>query len=156
MRPTKTDGFAMRKKTLLIFLIFSLVSFAFCKESSAEEQVSVINIESAEKSEYKKDQLFGGDCIILSGNVVISVSRGNDKTTISADRINYNRSSEMLYAEGNVGLEQSGSSSAGGEKITANSLLFNTSTFEGIFDNGRAVQTSSDAINLPSDRKSVV
>ena len=97
MRPTKTDGFAMRKKTLLIFLIFSLVSFAFCKESSAEEQVSVINIESAEKSEYKKDQLFGGDCIILSGNVVISVSRGNDKTTIYADRINYNRASEMLY-----------------------------------------------------------
>ena len=156
MRPTKTDGFAMRKKTLLIFLIFSLVSFAFCKESSAEEQVSVINIESAEKSEYKKDQLSGGDCIILSGNVVISVSRGNDKTTISADRINYNRSSEMLYAEGNVGLEQSGSSSAGGEKITANSLLFNTSTFEGIFDNGRAVQTSSDAINLPSGSTLIV
>ncbi|MDD5790076.1 MAG: hypothetical protein PUE30_06100 [Spirochaetia bacterium] len=142
------------KKIFLSLFLYSLVFCTFCF-GAEKDSVSVINIESAEKSEYKKDSLSGGECIILSGNVVISVSRGSDKTTIYADRVNYNRASEMLYAEGNVSLEQSGSS-AGGEKITADSLLFNTSTFEGIFDNGRAVQTSSDAINLPSGSTLIV
>ena len=61
----------------------------------------------------------------------------------------------MIYAEGHVVLEQSGGKS-GGEKITAQSLLFNTATLEGIFDDGRAVQTSSDAINLPSGSTLIV
>ena len=157
LKPESQDKKIMIKKFLLLTVsVFSLCSLLFADDdSSAKEQVSIINIESAEKSEYKKDQVSGGDCIVLTGTVVISVSRGNDKTTISADRVNYNRTSEMLYAEGNVALEQSGGSS-GGEKITANSLLFNTSTFEGIFDNGRAVQTSSDAINLPSGSTLIV
>ncbi len=136
----------------VLFFSFSIFSLAYADDNNV---VSVVSIESAERSEYKKDVVSGGDCIILTGSVVISVSRGNDKTTISADRVNYNRASEMLYAEGNVTLEQSGSSS-GGEKITASSLLFNTSSFEGIFDNGRAVQTSSDAINLPSGSTLIV
>ena len=61
----------------------------------------------------------------------------------------------MLFAEGDVSLAQTGGS-AGGETITASSLLFNTATLEGVFDNGRAVQTSSDAINLPSGSTLIV
>lgn len=136
---------------VLIFSLFYLSVLAF---ADANEK-SIINIESAQKSEYKKDQVNGGDCIILTGDVKISVSRGSDKTTITANKVNYNRTTEMLYAEGNVALEQN-SGSSGGEKITANSLLFNTSSLEGIFDNGRAVQTSSDAINLPSGSTLIV
>ena len=151
----------MNKNPFTIKKVFFLLCFAlwlltgtfraYCQTS----EKSVINIESAEKSEYKKDKINGGDCIVLSGDVRISVSKGSSKTIISSDSVNYNRTTEMLYAEGHVVLEQSGGKS-GGEKITAQSLLFNTATLEGIFDDGRAVQTSSDAINLPSGSTLIV
>ena len=141
----------MKKFFALTVLIFSLVLPIF----GAEGEKSVISIDQAQKVENTKDAVSGEDCIVLTGNVKISVSRGSTKTTISAERINYNRATEMLYAEGSVSLEQTGGS-AGGETITASSLLFNTATLEGVFDNGRAVQTSSDAINLPSGSTLIV
>ena len=134
---------------VLVFSLFSLPLFG------AEGEKSVISIDQAQKVENIKDAVSGEDCIVLTGAVKISVSRGSTKTTIKAERINYNRATEMLYAEGSVSLEQSGGS-AGGETITASSLLFNTATLEGVFDNGRAVQTSSDAINLPSGSTLIV
>jgi len=137
---------------VLVFLIFSLFSLPLF---GAEGEKSVISIDQAQKVENTKDAVSGEDCIVLTGNVKISVSRGSTKTTINAERINYNRATEMLYAEGSVSLTQSGGS-AGGETITASSLLFNTATLEGVFDNGRAVQTSSDAINLPSGSTLIV
>ena len=137
---------------VLVFLIFSLFSLPLF---GAEGEKSVISIDQAQKVENTKDAVSGEDCIVLTGNVKISVSRGSSKTTINAERINYNRATEMLYAEGSVSLTQSGGSS-GGETITASSLLFNTATLEGVFDNGRAVQTSSDAINLPSGSTLIV
>ncbi len=143
------------KRLFSIFLVWFILAASGSVKLFAAEKQSIINIESAEKSEYKKDVVNGGDCILLTGNVKISVTRGSDKTVIYADKINYNRNNEMLFAEGNVLLEQTGGS-AGGEKITADSLLFNTATLEGIFDNGRAVQTSSDAINLPSGSTLIV
>ena len=142
-------------KKVLCSLFVLISGMIFRISVSYGQETSIINIESADKSEYKKDELSGGDCIILTGSVKISVSKGSSKTIISSDKVNYNRSTEMLFAEGNVCLEQTGGSS-GGEKITADSLLFNTSTLEGIFDNGRAVQTSSDAINLPSGSTLIV
>lgn len=143
------------------FLFFALVLFSGIlfsgKLFSAEpdDDKSVISIEQAQKSEYKKDPVNGGECILLSGDVRVSVSHGNSKTTITADSINYNRSTDMIYAEGNVALEQE-DGSEGGEKISATSLLFNTSTLEGVFDDGRVVQTSSDALNLPSGSTLIV
>ena len=137
---------------VLVFWIFSLFSLPLF---GADGEKSVISIDQAQKVENTKDAVSGEDCIVLTGNVKISVSRGSTKTTINAERINYNRATEMLYAEGSVSLTQSGGS-AGGETITASSLLFNTATLEGVFDNGRAVQTSSDAINLPSGSTLIV
>ena len=143
----------MKKKFfVLAVLIFSFLSLPLF---AAEGEKSVISIDQAQKVENTKDAVSGDDCIVLTGSVKISVSRGDTKTTISAERVNYNRVTEMLFAEGDVSLEQSGGS-AGGETITASSLLFNTSTLEGVFDNGRAVQTSSDAINLPSGSTLIV
>ena len=142
----------MKKFFLLAVLIFSLFDLL---PLFADGEKSVISIDQAQKVENTKDAVSGDDCIVLTGNVKISVSRGNTKTTISAEKINYNRVTEMLFAEGDVSLEQTGGS-AGGETITASSLLFNTSTLEGVFDNGRAVQTSSDAINLPSGSTLIV
>ncbi len=152
-----TDFDFLTKKTrclISLFLAMALLGGSvFALDDESEK--SIISIEQAQKSEYKKDAVNGGDSIVLSGDVRVSVSRGKTKTTICADKVNYNRSTEMLYAEGNVSLEQEGSKS-GGETITASSLLFNTATLEGVFDNGRAVQVSSDAINLPSGSKLIV
>ncbi|WP_294429769.1 hypothetical protein [uncultured Treponema sp.] len=142
----------MKKVFLLAVLIFSFLSASVF---AADGEKSVISIDQAQKVENTKDAVSGEDCIVLTGNVKISVTRGSTKTTINAERINYNRSTEMLFAEGSVSLTQTGGS-AGGETITASSLLFNTATLEGVFDNGRAVQTSSDAINLPSGSTLIV
>lgn len=133
------------------FICLFFVAVCFCGAvSAADGDKSLITIETAQKTEYRKDKEKNQDTIVLSGNVKISVERGKTKTTINADLVNYNRANDMLFAEGNVSLVQSSDGSGGGETITAKSLLFNTATLEGIFDNGRAVQTSSDAINLPS------
>lgn len=121
----------------------------FCQEQS------VIKIESAQNTEYKKNKETGTEEIILTGAVKLSITKGNTVTSITADLITFNRSTDMVYAVGNVSLKQTGGS-AGGQDITATSLLFNASTLEGIFDNGRAVQTQSDAINLPSGSTLIV
>ncbi|MCR4823041.1 MAG: hypothetical protein K5873_09250 [Treponema sp.] len=139
----------MKRFLLPAALIFSFLTSPFLFAEGKEP--SVISIEHSQKVENSKDAVSGEDSIVLTGSVQISVSRGGKKTTIKAERINYNRATEMLYAEGDVSLSQSD-----GETITATSLLFNTSTLEGVFDNGRAVQTSSDAINLPSGSTLIV
>ena len=128
-----------------------LISLFVCVGAAVADDgdKSVISIENAQKTEYKKDAVSGADTIVLTGGVRISVTRGSTKTTILADSVNYNRETDMIYAEGNVHLDQTGSK-AGGESVTAKSLLFNTATLEGVFDNGRVVQTQSDALNLPS------
>ncbi|MDE7392141.1 MAG: hypothetical protein K2M90_06765, partial [Treponemataceae bacterium] len=134
----------VRIRTVLFFLVLFP-----CVRAFADDERSVISIENAQKTEYKKDVVTGADTIVLTGGVRISVSRGGSKSTIFADLVNYNRETDMMYAEGNVQLEQTGTK-AGGERVTAKTLLFNTATLEGIFDNGRVVQTQSDALNLPS------
>ena len=131
----------------LIFLFFSFVIFS--------EEITTINIVNAQKTEYQKDSETGNETIYLDGNVELSVAKGGVNTTINADKVSYDRVTKMLYAEGNVHLVSTGSS-AGDENITADSLIMNTSTLEGVFDGGRVIQTQSDAINLPSGSTLVV
>lgn len=119
------------------------------------EEKTVITIENAQSTEYRKNKETGDDNIVLSGDVVISVTKGSTKTTIHADTIRYDRVTQMMYADGNVSMEQSGSSS-GNDNATASSLLFNTSTLEGVFDGGRVVQTKTDSLNLPSGSTLIV
>lgn len=116
---------------------------------------TTITIENARSTKYEKDKTTGNDVIVLSGNVKISVVRGSAKNVISAETIRYDRTTEMMYAEGNVELEQT-TESAGNQTVTATSLMFNTATLEGVFDNGRAVQVQSDAINLPAGSTLIV
>lgn len=139
----------LKKFLMMTLLIFSFACLAFAADDDSEK--SIIKIESAQKSEYRKNKDTDEDAIILTGGVKVSVTRGKSTTVITADTVKYNRATEMIYAEGNVTLLQSD-----GETITASSLLFNTSTREGVFDDGRAVQESSDAINLPSGSKLIV
>lgn len=147
----RVSFFKILKTAVISFFIIFSVQNIF-----AEETGSVITIESAQSTQYKKDPDTKDDIIVLVGNVSISVAKDGTVTTITADSVNYNRKTDMLYASGNVTLKQTGSGSAGGQDVTADSLLFNTDTLEGVFDNGRAVQTQSDAINLPSGSTLIV
>lgn len=138
-------------KFYIIFIIFFLFNF-FCY---SENVTTTINIISARQTSYEKDEKTKNDIIILEGSVELSIQNGSSVSEIKADKITYDRKTEMLFAEGNVEVLTK-SSSSGGETTTANSLLLNTSTLEGVFDGGRVVQTQSDAINLPSGSTLIV
>ncbi len=152
-----------RMKRLYSKIVFIILFFAFplslyAKEQPAEKQPSatdaaltVVTIESAQTAEYRKDEKSGDDLLYLSGGVQLSVEKDGEKSVISADEVNYNRRTEVLHAIGNVSVV-----TGENDSVTANSLLLNTATMEGIFDNGRAVQASSDAVNLPSGSTLIV
>ncbi len=145
----------MKKNRLFVKFVFLILIFASVAGFSQEAEKTVINIENARNTKYEKDKSTGNDLIILTGNVKVSVSRGSTKNVISAESIRYDRTSEMMYAEGNVSLEQT-TASAGSQNVSASSLMFNTSTLEGVFDDGRVVQVKSDAINLPAGSTLIV
>ncbi len=132
---------------LFLILLFQQVIFA--------QSVTTITITNARQTTYTKDPESGNDTIVLEGSVELSVSKDSTASEIKADKITYDRQTEMLYAEGNVEIETKGSSS-GGEKTKATSLLLNSSTLEGIFDGGKVVQTQTDALNLPSGSTLIV
>lgn len=139
------------KKLVAAVFIFTLCS-AFM---SAEPVTTTINIINARQTSNQKDEETGNDLIVLEGSVQLSVQNGNSISEIKANRITYDRKTEILFAEGDVEITTK-SSGAGGETTTANTLLLNTSTLEGVFDGGRVVQTQSDAINLPSGSTLIV
>lgn len=138
------------QRLALCFLFMLSGAFLF-----AETETTVITITNARQTSYKKDDETGNDTIVLEGSVIITVTKGDTSSEIKADRITYDRKTEMLYADGNVEITTKGAS-AGGETTTADTLLMNTSTLEGIFDGGRVIQTQSDALNLPSGSTLIV
>ena len=140
---------------LLISFLMPLNVFAQSNGSKSETQVTVITINNARQTSYKKAEDTGNDTIVLEGSVSLSVQKGNSTNDITADKITYDRKTEMLYADGNVSITMKGGSS-GNDTATATSLLLNTSTLEGVFDGGRIVQTQSDALNLPSGSTLIV
>ena len=154
------------KRRIVKLLIFSFVFFSAgvqraraADEASAlrtaQEEKTVITIEHSQSTSYEKNKETGNDTIVLSGAVRISVAKGSTKTTIRAERITYDRKTQMMYASGGVSMEQTGGS-AGNSTASASSLMFNTSTLEGVFDDGRIVQTQTDSINLPSGSTLIV
>lgn len=126
-------------------------SFLF---SQQENSVTTITIKNARETNYKKNES-GEDCIILEGSVKLIVQKNDSESEISAEKVTYNRTTEMLFAQGDVTVSTKDSSS-GSETTSADSLLLNTSTLEGVFDGGKVIQTQSDALNLPSGSTLVV
>lgn len=124
-------------------------------EEEKKDTKTVITIMNALKSGNRKDEKNGDELLTFDGNVKISVEKNGSKTIISADKVSYNRARDMLFAEGAVKLEQTESSGAT-QSISSDSLLFNTETLEGVFDNSRVVKAESNAINLPSGSKITV
>ena len=145
------------KKSLFFLLI--LFNFGFSGQKNVlyaqQTEITTITIKNARQTSYKKSEETGNDLIVLEGSVELTVQKGETTSEISADNINYDRKTEMLYAQGNVQITTK-SSASGGETTYASSLLLNTSTLEGIFDGGKVVQTQSDALNLPSGSTMIV
>lgn len=135
--------------------LFSVVFIFFLSCFSFAEEVTTIKIVNSQKTEYIKDKDSGNETIFLEGAVELSVTKGSVVTNVTADTVSYDRVTKMLFAKGNIHLTTQGSAS-GDENITADSLIMNTSTLEGVFDGGRVIQTKSDAINLPSGSTLVV
>lgn len=125
------------------------------EQTETVEEKTVVTILNALKSSNKKGKDKDDDLILFEGNVKISVEKGQAKTIISAEQISYSRKHEMLYAEGSVNLEQTDKSGSV-SNISATSVLFNTSTLEGIFDSGRIIQAETNSLNLPSGSTLVV
>ena len=145
--------------SIFFLLLFFVTTKAFAQESNEdnnqkEPEVTVITINNARQTSYKKDEETGNDIIYLEGAVYLSVQKGNTQTEIHADRVSFDRKTEMLYAEGNVELKTINSS--GGDTVTAAAVLMNTSTLEGVFDNGKVIQSKTDTLNLPSGSTLIV
>ena len=133
--------------------IFSLL-FLFLGFGIFADEVTTIVINNARRTEYKKAEDTGNDSIFLDGSVELSVQKEDTTSLIRADRVVYDRETEMLYAEGSVQIVQKKSS--GEDTTTANSILLNTKTMEGIFDGARVVMGNTDAFSLPSDSVLVI
>lgn len=139
----------------VVFSLFAFTLIAQSDDSKKEPEVTVITINNARQSAYKKSEETGNDSIVLEGSVSLSVQKGNTTNDINADKIVYDRKTEMLYAEGNVEIIMKNGNS-GNSTATASSLIMNTSTLEGIFDDGRIVQQQSNAVNLPAGSTLIV
>ncbi len=140
-------------KKFLWFFVFiqALSSYIYAQDV----QITTITINNARKTSYAKSEETGNETIILEGNVELEVKKDSNSSEIKADRITYDRVTEMLFAEGSVEITST-NSAFGDETTTADSLLMNTSTMEGIFDGGKVVQSQNDSMNLPSGSTLIV
>ena len=149
MNNCRKFNFLKKYKKFVFSLLFLFLGFGIFAD-----EVTTITINNARRTEYKKAEDTGNDSIFLDGSVELSVQKGESTSLINADKIVYDRKTEMLYAEGNVHIvsKQSGSE----DSTTANSILLNTRTMEAIFDDGRVVMGNTDAFSLPEGSVLVV
>lgn len=138
----------MKRLFVAVIFLFLLTPFAFAQE------VTVITILNARTTSYVKAEDSKNETIRLEGDVELSVEKGSTKTKVKAGYISYDRVTRILYADENVELTTENGSSK--DQVYAQSLILNTSTLEGVFDDGKVVQTESDALNLPSGSTLVV
>lgn len=136
----------LKKVVLLVVLLWGGMAL------SAQE--SVVTIEQARQTSYYTDESTEDEIVVFTGDVVISVVQGKSTSRIQADQVNFNRSRNLLYANGNVTLDRD-SGNGEPEHLTAQSILFNIDSEEGIFDSGTVVHSNSGAINVDTDSKLV-
>lgn len=138
------------KKMIFICSLFLSVAFFF---GESRDDI-VVTIERAKKTEYTKSTE-GAEVIQFLGNVQISVKSKNNTTSITAELVNFDRKNDMLYAEGSVSMAIS-ESDGSTELLTAQSLLFNINTQEGVFDDGRVLQSKQSNSSTSTDSVLVV
>ncbi|MCM1321146.1 MAG: hypothetical protein NC041_04855 [Bacteroides sp.] len=150
-------AFCGKRKIISAAALCFLCGCLFAQESAAasEKKTTTVVIKSAENTEYRHNKDDGVNTIVLTGDVCVSVEQGQTKTTIYADTVVYERERSKLYAQGNVKIQKE-SADANSETLTAQTVLFDTDTQEGVFDGGRVVQAQSDAINLPAGSAMII
>ncbi len=133
-------------------LFFSILLFFFCSPVhplfSQETKATVVTINYARHTDYEKNEASGNEIIVLSGNVSMTVEKGNTQLHIDASSVRYDRKTSMLFAQGDVVIKSQ--STNGKQDATADSMLLNTDTLEGIFDNSRIVRYGEDDSSIPS------
>lgn len=142
-----------RKSFCTLIFLFTVLFFAGTPNLFAQNKSSV-SIENARKTSYYTDETTGEEIIIFTGGVQLSVKQNQETTIISADTIHFNRSRNMLYAEGSVYLQKTGGGK--NESMEADSLLLNVDTQEGIFNGAQVEQSGTDALNVPSGSTMIV
>lgn len=147
-------AFVCKRLKRVFCLIVILMTFA-AYVSSQDVKVTTITINNARQTSYSKSEETGNETIVLEGSVELEVKKDSASSIIKADRITYDRVTEMLYAEGSVEITST-NSAFGEETTTADSLLLNTSTLEGIFDGGKVIQSQNNSLNLPSGSTLIV
>ena len=101
--------------------------------SDAQSEVTTEDAQKAVDS--KKD-----DIIVFTGGVSLSVKDGSSLSTIESDKLIYNRSENMIEAEGNVRYSRKTGGSEDAEEFSGELLLFNIDEMEGIFLDGMIKQ----------------
>ncbi|MBO7486307.1 MAG: LPS-assembly protein LptD [Spirochaetaceae bacterium] len=96
----------------------------------------------AKRTETIKDKKDGRDLVSFSGSVVLTIEKGATFIRIKADQVNFDRERNMLYASGNVYMEETDESNAYKE-MKGTSLLLNTNSLEGVFDQTKLKQTQT-------------
>lgn len=117
-------------------------------------QESVITIEQARQTRYYTHQDTEDEIVVFTGDVVILVVQGKTSSRIRADQVSFNRSQNLLYASGSVLLNRD-TGNGEPEQMTADSLLFNIDSQEGIFHSGTVVQGNSGTIQVDTDSRLV-
>ncbi len=115
--------------------------------NNENEDPSIITIVHALKTTYMQDEENNTDMIRFEGDVIVSVEKGNSTTTIYSDLIDFDRKRNSLFAVGSVSMEQSTNGTVT-ERLTSESLLFNTTTLEGYFNEGRVIQEDQESLSL--------
>ncbi len=139
---------------IVILLLLALALPAF-SQNSDDDEPSIITILHALKTTYIQDEETDTDSIRFEGDVQVSVEKGSSKTTIFASAIDFDRKRNTLYAEGSVTMEQETNGEVT-ERLTADSLLFDTKKLEGFFNQGRVVQVQQESLNLSGDSVLIV
>lgn len=132
-----------------------LLCFLWCGALCLFADSSTVTIESARTTSYYTDETTEDEIIVFTGDVEISVVQGKSTSRIQADQVNFNRSKGLLYAYGSVSLERT-SSSGEPEILTAESLLFDINSEEGIFNSGTVRQLDAGALRLDTQSQMVV
>lgn len=133
----------------ILFCITVLLVFGAVIQPAAQEaKTTLVRINYARHTEYEKQEASGNEIIVLTGNVSMTVEKGNTTLEIEAATVRYDRKTSMLFAQGDVVLTSRGTGSR--QDATAQSVLLNTDTLEGILDNSRIVRYGENDTSIPS------
>lgn len=130
------------RKIDVCFLLCALFNCAFLSATKK----TIVEVENAEKSQFSEKKFS------LTGNAEVRIrEEGNEKEIlVTASFINFDRENNMLYAWGDVKAETKVNGKTE-EALFSHSFMMNTSTLEGVSEDGSIVKfldSSSETLNV--------